>query len=139
MFLGLIGASCRVANTQNKKGLKNIPEVYLGAFIDDYGSRYQISQTEWQHGAGAKYHLISYHQKDNYLIAQNDASNPSDANLYTRIDLIQLNNMEPWNWGYCLTVYKAASIKEAINSAAADKTNPKKGCNGFPFSRMKRD
>lgn len=102
--MGLISASCRVANTQNKKGRQNIPEVYLGAFIDDYGSRYQISKTEWQHGAGAKYHLISYHQMDNYLIAQNDAS-----------------------------------ITEAVNTAAADKTNPKKGCNGFPFSWMKTD
>lgn len=80
-----------------------------------------------------------YNKQGNYLIAKNDAANPSDGNLFTRIDIMYFENMQPWQWGYCLTAYKAASIQDAINTAAADRANPMKGCNGYPFSRMKHE
>jgi hypothetical protein len=47
-------------------------------------------------------------------------------------------NMETFHWGFCLTVYNAATHTEAETKAQADRQNPKKGCGGFPFSRMKR-
>ena len=48
------------------------------------------------------------------------------------------SNMEPYFWGFCLTVYDAATEKIAKKTAYVDRKNPKKGCNGYPFSRMKK-
>jgi hypothetical protein len=64
--------------------------------------------------------------------------NPGDAGLYTRIDFMQFNNMQSWLWGYCLTAYNAKTDAIAEAAAQADRANPKKGCGGYPFSRMKR-
>lgn len=115
------------------------PEFVLGNFIDDYGITYAINDTLWVQNGYAKYHIIKWNKKKQYLVAKNDSKNKSDANKYTRIDYMTFNNTEPFLWGFCLTVYKAETDKIAQKSASADRKNPKKGCNGYPFSRMKKN
>ena len=73
-----------------------------------------------------------------YLVAKNDSANKEDANKYTRIDYMTFTGMEPYNWGFCLTVYDAETDEIAEKTAYVDRKNPKKGCNGYPFSRMKK-
>ncbi|HTD94098.1 MAG TPA: hypothetical protein VK644_09810 [Chitinophagaceae bacterium] len=46
--------------------------------------------------------------------------------------------MAPFEWGFCLTVYNAKSDSLATQATPADRNHPRKGCNGYPFSRMKR-
>ncbi len=91
------------------------------------------------HLSFVKYHILKWNTKDQYIIARNDAANPSEAGLYTRIDYMYFADMKPWRWGFCLTVYNAKSTTLAETTAKADRQNPKKGCNGFPFSRMKKE
>lgn len=110
-----------------------------GSFKDDYGSVYKITEQEWKHGKSIKYHLLQYNKDEHYFIARNDDANPTGTGLYTRINIMYFENMEPWRWGYCLTACKAATMHDAVNTTAADKANPQKGCNGYPFSRMKRE
>jgi hypothetical protein len=108
-----------------------------GNFVDDYGIIYIISDTLWVQHPNIKYHVIKWNTAEQYLIAKNGSGHRSDENKYTRIDFVKFENMEPWIWGFCLTAYKAENEQEAERTAAADRKNPKKGCNGFPFSRMK--
>jgi hypothetical protein len=116
----------------------NIDTTFLGNFTDDYKIRYTISPTTFIQHPGVKYNILSYNKKEEYIIAQNDSGNISDAILFTRIDLIRFSNMEPWHWGFCLTAYQAPNMKAALNTSPPDRENPKKGCGGYPFSRMKR-
>ncbi len=118
--------------------LDNFPATYKGRFTDDYGIMYNISDTVWIQEPGIKYHLLKYDSAGHFFIARNGAANPSEAGLYSRIDVIHFTGMEPWGWGFCLTEYKAKTVEEAIATQAADRANPRKGCNGYPFSRMKR-
>ena len=37
------------------------------------------------------------------------------------------DNMAPYGWGFCLTVYNAKTDSLAETTAQADKKNPKKG------------
>lgn len=110
----------------------------LGNFMDDYEIRYSINDSLWTQFPKAKYHIIKWNAEKQYIIAQNDANNPSDKNLYTRIDYMTFANMAPYEWGFCLTAYDAQTSADAEAVEKADRTNPRKGCNGFPFSRMKR-
>lgn len=137
-FWLLISACATTAKT-NHHGLKQVPPDLLGNFEDDYGIHYNITTTAWAQGKNIKYHLIEYNHDEKYFIAKNDAANPTDGGLYTRIDILYLENMAPWHWGFCLTVYKATTLEEAKNTAKADRANPRKGCNGYPFSRMQRN
>ena len=120
-----------------QKAKTKAPDFALGNFADDYGITYAINDTLWIQNGYAKYHIIKWNPEQQYLVAKNDTNNKSDANKYTRIDYMTFNAMEPWKWGFCLTVYNAETDEIAEKSALADRQNPKKGCNGYPFSRMK--
>lgn len=125
-------------NTYSKTAADSIPSYLQGNFEDDYGIRYTVNDTLWIQHPGIKYHIVKWNKEGQYIIARNDANNPGEPGLYTRIDYMSFQNMEPFLWGFCLTVYNAKTDREAENRAAADRQNPKKGCGGFPFSRMKK-
>ncbi|UTA70070.1 hypothetical protein [Emticicia sp. 21SJ11W-3] len=114
------------------------PEIQKGNFMDDYKITYTINDTLWTQKPNAKYHIIKWNEKEQYLIARNDVGNPADGGLYTRIDYMAFENMSPFLWGFCLSAYNAPTAKAAEAVKIADRANPRKGCNGFPFSRMKR-
>lgn len=115
-----------------------IPSMVKGNFMDDYGIRYSINDTLWTQLPNVKYHIISWNTEEQYLLIRNDDKNLSEAGLYTRIDYMPFSNMAPFLWGFCLTTYDAKTMEEAKTKAKADRENPRKGCNGYPFSRMKR-
>lgn len=138
LFSSLLFIFASVSGYSQKKASQSVPEFAKGKFVDDYGITYQISDSLWKQQPNVVYRIIKWNPEKQYIIAQNGANNPSDRDLYTRIDYMTFNNMDPFNWGFCLTQYKASSIAEAEATAAADRENPRKGCNGYPFSRMKR-
>jgi hypothetical protein len=108
----------------------------FGNFTDDYGIHYSINDTLWVQLPVIKYHILKWNKKENYFIARNDDNNPTEGGLYSRIDYMQFHKMAPWLWGFCYTAYKAKNDADAEASAPADTKNPRKGCNGYPFSRM---
>jgi hypothetical protein len=113
------------------------PDFMKGKFKDDYGIKYEISDTLWTQLPRTKFRIVKWNVKEQYLIARNGDGNPGEGGLYTRIDFMQFSNMDPWKWGYCLTAYDAKTDAIAESMAKADRKHPKTGCNGFPFSRMK--
>ncbi len=129
---------CSIGFTATVFGTDSIPAHVLGNFTDDYGIRYTITNILWTQHSGINYHIIKWNNKEQYLIARNDKGNPGEAGLYTRIDYMLFQNMEPFLWGFCLTVYDAKTDTEAETKAQADRQNPRRGCGGYPFSRMKR-
>ena len=114
------------------------PEMLKGSFSDDYGIRYVINDSVWAQLPKTKYHVIRWNTEGQYLIAKNDGNNPGEGGLYTRIDYMTFENMSPYLWGFCLSAFNAKDDKAAEAVMIADRKNPRKGCNGFPFSRMKK-
>ncbi|MFM9909876.1 MAG: hypothetical protein ACKVOW_11030 [Chitinophagaceae bacterium] len=116
----------------------SFPSLLKGNFMDDYGIRYTTTDSLWIQHPGIRYHILKYNRKENYIIAKNDETNSSNPSLYTRIDYMLFANMKPYEWGFCLSVYNATTDSAAQYTYQADRANPRKGCNGFPFSRMKK-
>ena len=131
----IVGCSTVKPNISNK--LDEIPASLLGNFRDDYGINYTINNRVWTQHPNIKYHLIEYNKDGQYFLAKNDDKNPSESGLFTRIDVMNFNGMKPYLWGFCLTAYNAKTLEEAASKLSADRNNPKKGCGGYPFSRMK--
>ena len=114
------------------------PAWMLGTFVDDYGNRYTISRREWtQHPS--RYLIMRWAPAEGYLIARNDSANAGDGGRWTRIDWVGLPGMAPYEWAFCYTAYAATSAAEAESTPAALRDTPRTGCNGYPFSRMRRD
>ena len=135
-------------NAENKESINqvdsnglmvdSVPSLLAGKFIDDYDISYIITDSVWIQHPKSRYHILRWNYAGQYIIAKNDSANTSGAGLFTRIDYTFLTDMEPFQWGFCLSVYDAKSESLAEGGYRADKKNPRTGCNGFPFSRMKR-
>ncbi|MES2304736.1 MAG: hypothetical protein V4558_04485 [Gemmatimonadota bacterium] len=110
----------------------------IGEFQDDYGSRFTITSAEWFQQPGNRFHVLRWNPASQYLIAQNDSSNRGEGGRFTRIDWMPLPGMPPYEWGFCLTAYDAPTAAAAEATAPPRRDIPKTGCNGFPFSRMRR-
>ncbi|RYZ25661.1 MAG: hypothetical protein EOO10_17675 [Chitinophagaceae bacterium] len=136
-FLILIGFFFSCA-TIPQTARQELPGWMKGRFADDYGIRYTINDSLFVMEGSAKYHILQWNEKEQYLLTQNDSMNKTDAGLFTRLDYMKLEDMKPFDWGYCFTMYNAKDTATALQAMAADRANPRKGCNGYPFSRMKR-
>lgn len=133
LFIGVtitLCVACRTKSTQ-------VPSFIPGNYTDDYNIEYTISDESFLMKPNTLFNIIEWNIEEQYFIAQNDSSNKFDGGLYSRIDWMFFENMEPYNWGFCLSSYKAPSPDSAKNVTSADRSQAITGCNGFPFSRMK--
>jgi len=110
------------------------PGLVLGNFVDDYDVGHHITRDQWRQASDTIYRIVAW--GPDHLIAQNAASNPSDGELWTRIDWLALDDPK-YPWAFCLSAYKAPTRAAAEASRVARRDTPKTGCNGFPFSRMR--
>lgn len=115
-----------------------IPHQLIGFFEDDYQIQYSVSDSTFILLPNSIYHIKSWNIDEQYLIAFNDSSNSYDPGLWTRIDWIELNDMEPFSWAFCISVFNAETFQQAELGGQTNSDTPMTGCNGFPFSRMKR-
>lgn len=114
------------------------PAMLLGDFVDDYGIGHRIGNEEWLQHPDARYRVVAWHADAQYLVARNAAGNRADPGKWTRIDWMVLPGMPPWEWAFCLSAWDAATEAEAARRDIARRETPKTGCNGYPFSRMRR-
>jgi hypothetical protein len=122
----------------DERGTAGAPTDLLGIFQDDYGIEYTITPSLWQQGTNTAYHIVHWDSADQSVVARNDDANPADGGKWTRIDWMELDDMAPYAWAYCLTVYAAESREEAEAAEPPHRATPRTGCGGFPFSRMRR-
>jgi hypothetical protein len=115
-----------------------VPDFLLGRWEDDYEINYMLTSTLWTQFPNSSYQVLKWNTPGEYLIAQNASSNPSGGGLWTRIDWMKLNDMAPYEWAFCISAYEEITPYTADLVTIADRSNPKSGCNGHPFSRMKR-
>ena len=134
VILLLLSLAC----AQNEFRPQTIPAFLTGQFEDDYGISYSISDSLFTMENHTKLHIREWNTEEQYFIGQNDSLNQYDPLLYTRIDWMEFEGMEPYEWGFCMSAYDAPSADSARAVTTTDRSTPKTGCGGYPFSRMKR-
>jgi hypothetical protein len=107
------------------------PIEIIGSWADDWGFSHEISETTWDN-AGSVFHISQYDNLAGYLVAQNDAANAWNPDLWSRFD---------WTWHadqlhYCQLAYDAASEADALAATGADRADLLAGCGGFAWSRL---
>ena len=115
------------------------PSFMHGSFVDDYNSRHTIGAQAWQQHPSNRFRIVRWYPAGQYLIAQNDSTNRGAPGKWTRIDWMKLVDMAPYTWAFCFTAYDAASAAAAEAVTIADRSTPRTGCNGYPFTRMRPD
>jgi len=114
------------------------PALVMGGFEDDYGNSFRLSSRLFEQLPGNRFHIVEWNVSEQFFIARNDSANSSDQGLWTRVDWMPFAGMTPFTWGFCITAYRAPSRDAARATPPANRAIPRSGCNGYPFSRMKR-
>lgn len=136
VLLATMGAGCGLVRPA--PGVDGAPPPDLaGTFVDDYGLRYVLSKGLWHQLPRARYHVLRWHAQGQYAIARNDVGNPGEPGRYSRIDWMRLPTGD-WPLAFCLTAYDAPTPAAAEATPPPDRAHPRTGCNGFPFSRLRR-
>lgn len=136
LLLSLVLACTPKAEITKSKE-NSAPDFIMGQFEDDYSIRYTISDSLFTMEDHTKLHIMEWNPEEQYFIGQNDSLNPYDPLLYSRIDWVQFEGMDPYHWGFCMSAYNAISLDSARLVSGIDREHPKTGCGGYPFSRMK--
>jgi hypothetical protein len=110
----------------------------IGEFQDDYGDRHTITTGEWLQRPRNRFHILRWAPGARFLIAQNDSTNRGGRGRWTRIDWLRLDGMPPYEWAFCFSAYDAPSAAAAESVTIAKPETPKTGCNGYPYTRMRR-
>ena len=104
----------------------------IGMYIDNWGSSHDITQENWT-SAGSIYNISQFDNEADWLIAQNDAANEYNPELFSKFQ---------WSFDpsgtlfYCQSAYDAATEQDAM-SAAADPNDLDTGCGGFSWSELR--
>lgn len=131
-------SACASHATPPQPATASPPAFLVGDFVDDYGIGHRIGAQEWLQRPDTRYRVVAWHPDAQYLIARNDAGNRGDPGKWTRIDWLVLPGMPPWEWAFCLSAWDAPTQTDAERADIARRDTPKTGCNGYPFSRMRR-
>ncbi|MDX2184830.1 MAG: hypothetical protein SFW08_12715 [Gemmatimonadaceae bacterium] len=115
------------------------PRWMFGDFRDDYGNRFTVSDSAFVQLPSGRYRITEWHVAEQFFIAQVESPRSSDRGKWVRIDWMPFSDMAPYRWGFCLTAWDAPSAAAARATPAANRTTPRTGCGGFPFSRMQPD
>jgi hypothetical protein len=57
-----------ITASAQKTDTTQVPEMFKGSFVDDYGIKYIITDTLWQQLPGTKFHIIKWNVKEQYLV-----------------------------------------------------------------------
>lgn len=133
----LMAATATSALGQDSEG--GIPPWLLGDFADDYGIRYTIRTDAWIQRPDASYRIERWDVDARHLIARDPAGAADGGDLWLRVDWVRLGTGAEFTWAFCYAVYDAASLVEARDGPSSNRATPREGCNGYPFSRMRRE
>ena len=108
-----------------------LPLEIAGSYVDDWGIQHEVTDATWTMDESV-FHVSSYSNDEEFLVAQNDADNQWNPDMWSRFD---------WTWDgqdlyFCQIVYDAITEQEAAGNTGADRADLAAGCSGFGWSRL---
>ena len=126
------------SGSKGKHKTASAPLEIDGTYLDEYGTNHVITDALWTSSDSfgtSRFHILSFDDGSDFLIAQDDGSNAFNPNLFSRFDWTLSNN----DLFICQTVYNGADIA-AAQAGLANRTNPSAGgcdaTNNFPWTNF---
>ena len=104
-----------------------------GHWADNWGSYHMIDNVLWDSG-WALYNITQYDNESGWIIAQNDATNFYNPELWSKFEWTTDDDGEFY---YCQSAYAEADEQAAIDASGADASDLATGCGGFGWTQMR--
>lgn len=106
----------------------------IGTYSDAWGGSQTINEDTWADGYGAIFHISQYDNNGGFLIAQNDAANEYNPELWSKFQWTTTDDA----LYYCQSIYDAATEEDAMG-ANADASDLVTGCGGFGWTELRTE
>ena len=103
----------------------------IGDWVDDFGGTHSITAETWTMGDSV-FAITQFDNDASWLVAQNDANNPFNPDLWSRMDW-SADGADYW---FCQTVFDGADEAAALGATPADSSDLSAGCGGFSWSLL---
>jgi len=111
-----------------------------GHYDDEWGGHHAITSEVWtQSGfdAVSQFFVSEYSNTEVWLVAKNGPDNAWNADLFSRFDWTWMDDGTGEALWFCQTIFNAESAEAALNTPAADATDPAVGgCGDFPWTKL---
>jgi len=136
IVLSVLLAGCDRELDLNYVAKSSPPSWLMGEFQDDYDITYSISDSLWHQLPLPPYRVQEWLENESAVLLRNQASDSSES-TWLRIDWMQLEEMPPWEWAFCISRWDAAGREALFDDLNVNRAKPRSGCSGYPFSRMR--
>ncbi len=127
-------------NWTDDAGCTPAPLAIAGHYDDEWGGHHEITSEVWtQSGFGevSQFLVRTYSNAEGWLVARNGPDNAWNADLFSRFDWMWVDDGTGEVLWFCQTIFDAESEEAALNTPAADATDPAvAGCGDFPWTRL---
>ena len=107
-----------------------------GTYQDDFGTTHVITGSTWTQTIGTStlsFTFVKFDNGQDFLVAQNDASNAFNPELFSRFDWTTFES----RLYTCQVAFSEDTAAEAEAATTADRTDPTTGgCGGFSWSGL---
>ena len=107
-----------------------------GTYEDDFGTMHVITGSTWTQTPGDStliFKIVSFNNGQDFLVAQNDASNAFNPDLFSRFDWTTFES----KLYQCQIAFAEETAAAAEAVTTADRTEPTAGgCGGFTWTGM---
>ncbi|HOW52155.1 MAG TPA: hypothetical protein PLV42_08965 [bacterium] len=111
---------------------KSDPLEIIGTYGDDFGGTHVITATKWDMAAMGTFTISKFDNADDFVIAQNDATNTYNPGKWSRMDWVWSGN----DLYFCQIAYDKNSATEAEATTGTDPEDITTGCNGNPWTKL---
>jgi hypothetical protein len=114
VFFGgmLLNAASHADAQTSKRSAGRPPPLVLGRFVDDYGSRYEVTPTTFRHGSRTRSRITEWHVRERFFVAQQEPDSTGRAPC-VRVDWMMFAGMLPYTWDFYFTVYDVTTAAAA--------------------------
>ena len=105
---------------------------FIGSYTDSWGGTLEVTADSITDGYGNAFHISTFDNDGNWLVAQNDAANEYFPELWSLFDW----TLDGEQLYYCQAVYDAATADDAQSAAHADSSDLESGCGGFGWTGL---
>jgi hypothetical protein len=116
------------------------PLAIVGSYFDQDNNEHVIGESHWTMDYGANdeysYSITQYSNASGWLVAENGENDALETGKWSRFDWVRNRAGTVW---YCQTAYTAATEQEALDTQAADSTDPTSGsgCPGYGWFELR--
>jgi hypothetical protein len=123
---------CSDSDTAPEDGTGEAEPEIVGSYVDSFMGTHEVTADTWTMAGMGVFHIETWNNDADYLVAQNDTMNEFNPDLWSRMDWTEADGQ----LYFCQSVFDAETAEAAEMAEGADASDLTAGCAGFEWTQL---